>query len=49
MIPLKATFDASIAALNLLSSQSTLFHPFIMKNSKNLFQNLIGLMSHHNK
>lgn len=44
MIPLKKTYDASIAALELLSAQSSLFHPFIMANAKDLFKKLTGLI-----
>lgn len=49
MIPLKKTYDASISALRLLSAQSSLFHPFIMKNALSLFKTLAGLMGETNK
>lgn len=49
MIPLKDTFGASISALELISAQSILFHPFIMKHAGYLFKTLTGLMGHQNK
>ena len=49
MIPLKKTYDASIAALELINSQSSLFHPYIMKNAAHLFKTLAGLMGETNK
>lgn len=49
IIPVKATFDASIAAGELLIAQASLFHNNIMKNAVSLFKQLIGLIGHQNK
>ncbi len=49
MIPLTETYGASIAALQLITAQSQLFHTFIMKNAAAIFKTLTGLMGHQNK
>jgi hypothetical protein len=49
MIPLKQTYDVPLSALELLRTHSSLFHAYIMKNAKKLFENCVGLMAHQNK